>query len=102
MLLEAMPFATPAQIEQAMRGQCAHRRCAGPIPPEGGIMTGRGRVNAYRAAIGTAWRGGYAHDREQGRMMIGRTRASDALNVLVEGGPSPVRYALLDMTGRAM
>lgn len=101
MLLEAMPFATPAQIKQAIMDNARTDDHTGPIPPEGSIMWGMGKVNAYRAAVELLGVAGM-HDHEQSGPMIWPNPASDALNVLVEGGPSPVRYALLDMTGRAI
>lgn len=49
LLLEASPFATPAQIKAALLDNARTDGFTGNVPPQGSTAWGRGKVNAYAA-----------------------------------------------------
>lgn len=99
LLLEAMPFATPAEIKQAIMDNARTDQHTGVIPPQGSYSWGMGKVNAYAAlvdllgVVGTeeqtaddvrVWPNPFTHE-----LMIG-----------LGDGSTSAQYTVLDVTGR--
>lgn len=101
LLLEAMPFATPAQIKQAIMDNARTDQYTGVIPPQGSTTWGMGKVNAYATVVDML---GIASVGENGLYDV---RAwpnpfSEELMVLASVTAAPVRYSVLDVTGRTV
>lgn len=99
LLLEAYPFATPAQIKAAILDNARTDAFTGPIPPGGSNLWGMGKINAYRAIASLMPYAGMARNGNAGAR-IWPNPTDDA--VYVECGEGHDTFTVLDMTGRVV
>ncbi|MEO8067047.1 MAG: S8 family peptidase [Flavobacteriales bacterium] len=101
LLLEAMPFATPAEIKQAIMDNARTDNFTGVIAPQGSTTWGMGKVNAYRTVVDMLGVVGIDEHDEDG-IRLWPNPASDVLFVHVENAAGPLHCEVLDVTGRRM
>jgi subtilisin family serine protease len=99
LLLEAFPYATPAQVRSAIMENARTDAFTGPIAPSGSTLWGMGKINAYQAVTALMPFAGVA-DIEDFATRIWPNPADEVLHVTLEGALDHAQFAVLDLTGR--
>lgn len=101
LLLEASPFATAAQVKDALLTTARADNFTGVIPPQGSTAWGTGKVDAYHAVVDMPGVAGVDVHHADG--VVARPNPTgDLLYVQFNGRSGHTRHELLDMTGRAV
>lgn len=101
LLLEAMPFATPTEIKQAIMDNARTDQYTGVIPPQGSYTWGMGKVNAYHTVVdmlGVASVG----ENSMNDVHVWPNPFSEELIVAVDPTCASWHYSVQDMTGRTI
>jgi minor extracellular serine protease Vpr len=101
MLLEAAPMATAQEIKDVIMATARTDNNTGIIPPQGSNSWGTGKVNAYRAVLELLGVVGVPQS-ELSDLLIWPNPATDVLYALMPQVGKNMRYALLDIAGRAL
>jgi minor extracellular serine protease Vpr len=101
LLLEALPFATPAEIKQAIMNNARTDSHTGVIPPQGSTTWGMGKVNAYAMVVDLL---GVVGAQEHGMddVRVWPNPFTDELMIGLGDGMSSARYTVMDVTGRTI
>jgi len=99
LLLEAMPFATPAEIKQAIMDNARTDNHTGVIPPQGSNVWGMGKVNAYRAVVDMLGVVAIV-EQDEYEIRVWPNPARDVLFVRLDNALGPLYCEVLDITGR--
>ncbi len=101
LLLEAFPYATPAQVRSAIMENARTDAFTGPIPSSGSTVWGMGKINAYQAVTALMPFAGVSDIVNDGAR-IWPNPADDALHVTLDGALDHAQFAVLDLTGRLL